>query len=195
MDGILVDVRRFKIDADAFYRMAEVGILDERERVELIDGELIEMSPIGQGHEEFMGRFTQTLVLAFGERVIVLPQGSLRLDRLNVPEPDFVVLRAREDFYGTGARPGPADVLLLIEVSDSSLRYDREVKLPLFARAGIAEAWIVDVKRRALEVYRQPGDAGYGQMTTHHPGETIALALMPDVELRVERLLGGPVAV
>ncbi len=118
------------------------------------------------------------------------PQNPVRLDRLNEPQPDLAVLRRRADFYATGERPGPADVLLLVEVADSSLRFDRTVKLPLYARAGIAELWIVDMKQRVVDAYRQPGADGYGAHTTHQRGEQIVLAAAPDITVRLELMFG-----
>ncbi len=178
-----------KLDVDEYYRMAETGLLAKEDRVELIDGEIIDMAPIGQGHEATVNGLTQALVLACVGKAIVSVQNSVRLDRLNVPEPDFAVFRHRADFYATGDRPGPADVLLLVEVADRSLRYDRTVKLPLYARAGIVEVWIVDLKRRVLHAHRRPTDGEYAEITTHHPGDRLALAAA-DITARLDLALG-----
>ena len=190
MDDTGVVVRRHKLDVEDYHRMAEAGILGEDDRVELIDGEIIDMAPIGQPHAGTVGWLNQTLVMAFGDRAIVWPQNPIRLDRLNEPQPDFAVLRPRADFYRTGEPPGPEDVLLLIEVADSSLRFDRNVKLPLYARAGIPEVWIVDLRHREVRTYRGPGETGYGETSTHRPGDTMALALVPGISLSLDRLLG-----
>ncbi len=190
MDDASVLLRRHKLDVDAYYQMAEAGILGEDDRVELIDGEVIDMAPIGQDHAAMVGSLNQALVLAFAGRAIVWPQNPIRLNRLNEPQPDFAVLRPRADFYRTGERPGPADVLLLIEVADSSLRFDRDVKLPLYARAGIPEVWIVDLKRRVLLAHRVPCEDGFGEMTTHQPRDTLVPALAPDIMLTLDRLFG-----
>ena len=189
-DGSLV-LTRHKLNADDYFRMAEAGILGKGDRVELIDGEIIDMAPIGQGHGSTVSRVYQALVLALHGRATVYSQSSLRLDRLNVPEPDFAVLKYRADFYGTGEPAGPDDVLLLIEVSDSSLRYDRSVKLPLYARSRIPETWIVDLKRHTLECYRLPEGDRYSVWSTHHPGETVALQAAPDLTLNVTDLIGA----
>ena len=189
MDTSDVLTRR-KLDADAFYRMVESGILGREDRVELIDGELIDMAPIGQDHGSVVARMNEALVLALAGQAIVLPQSSIRLDRLNVPEPDFAILKRRADFYGTGEPAGPADVLLVIEVADSSLRYDRTVKLPLYARSSIPETWIVDLKRRTVEAYRLPTGNQYSQSSMHRLGETISLAAAPGVTLRVDQVFG-----
>ena len=177
---------RHKLDADAFYRMAEAGILGEKDRVELIDGEIIDMAPIGQGHMAAVCGLTRALVMACKTKAIVSVQSSVRLGHLNVPQPDFAVFRPRADFYAAGAPPGPADILLLVEVADSSLRYDTRVKLPLYARAGIPELWIVDLKRRALDAYRRPEAGAYAEVSTHRPGDRLALSAMPGVVVRLD---------
>lgn len=179
-----------KLDVDDYYRMADAGILHEDDRVELLDGRIIEMVPIGQGHVASVNGLTQALVLACVNKAIVSVQNPIRLDRLNEPQPDFAVLRLRPDFYATGDRPGPADVLLLVEVVDSSLRYDRTVKLPLYARAGIVEVWIVDLKRRVLHAHRRPTDGEYAEITTHHPGDPLAPAAAPGITVRLDLALG-----
>lgn len=103
-----------------------------------------------------------------------------------MPQPDFAVLRPRPDFYAAGDRPGPPDVLLLAEVADSSLRYDRTVKLPLYARTGIPEVWIVDLKRRVLHAHRRPTEGDYAEITTHHPGDRLALLAAADITVRLD---------
>ena len=190
MDDAAVLLTRHKLNVDEYYRMAEAGILGEDDRVELIDGDIIDMAPIGPGHEATVGGLTETLVLAFVGRAIVWPQNSIRLGRWSAPQPDLAVLRRRADFYSTGERAGPEDVLLLIEVADSSLRYDRTVKLPLYARAGIAEVWIVDVKRGVVEVSRAPAGDGYAEMTTHQRGESVALSLAPEIVVKLDLIFG-----
>ena len=182
MSDVLV---RHKLDVDANYRMAEAGILGPDARVELIDGEIIDMAPIDPDHAATVNGLNEALVLAFAGRAIVSVQNPVRIDRLNEPEPDFAVLRSRADKYRVGGHAGPADVLLLIEVADSSLRFDRTVKLPLYARAGIAESWLIDLTRRVLEVHRRPQDDGYANHTTYAPGDTVVLALAPDIALRL----------
>jgi len=181
MDDVAVLPSRHRLDVDDFYRMAEAGILGENQRVELIGGDLIDMAPTGQGHAGTVSRLTRDLVLAGDGRAIVWSQSSIRLDRYNVPQPDLAILRYREDFYATGEPPGPADVLLLIEVANSSLAFDRTVKLPLYARSGIAEVWIVDVQRGILEAHRNPAGDGYTDTSTHRPGDKLTLLLAPDI--------------
>ena len=183
LDEVLADVLplRHKIDIDEYDRMAEAGVFRAETRIELIDGELLDMAPIGAGHEATVNRLNKSFVIACGDQAIVSIQNSVRIDWRNVPEPDVALFRYRKDFYSTGTRPGPADVILLIEVSETSLYFDRTVKLPLYARAGIAEVWIVDLKGAAVNVYRTPQGDGYAEMTTHRAGEQVGVMLLPDV--------------
>ena len=189
MDEAPLLLTRHKLTVDDYHRMAEVGILGEDDRVELIDGELIDMAPAGSGHGSSVMRFTQALVLASVGRALVSVQNSVRLDQVSEPQPDFAILRPRADFYAT-ALPGPADVLLLIEVADSSLQFDRTVKLPLYARAGIPEVWIVDLQHGVLTAHRVPVSEGYQEVTTHGRGDRLALALAPEITLSMDQIFG-----
>jgi Uma2 family endonuclease len=190
MDDVTVLPARHRLDVDVYYRMADAGIFGEDDRIELLDGDLIDRAPIGQGHAAVVNGLAEALFIACDRRAIVSAQNPVRLDRWSEPQPDLTVLRRRADFYATGERPGPADVLLLIEVADSSLAFDRNVKLPIYARAGIGEFWIVDLKRRLLTCYRRPNGNSYGEMTVHQPGEDIALALAPEIVVRLDLVFG-----
>ncbi len=178
---------RYKLDVDKYRRLAETGILHEDSRVELINGELIEMAPIGVDHAGSVDSLTEALVLACAGKASVSVQNSVTIDQFSEPQPDFAISKLRADRYRT-SRPGPEDLLLLIEVADSSLRFDRTVKLTLYASRGVAELWIVDLRRQVLEVYRQPGEAGYRTMETFKPGDTVSLALAPDIAIAVNRV-------
>src|ERR1700677_2166033 len=137
MDDTDLVPTRHRLNVDDYHRMAEAGILGEDDRVELIDGELIDMAPIGQDHIATVNGLAHAVFLACGDQAIVSVQTPARRDGFSDPQPDVTLFRPRADNYRTGERPGPADVLLLVEVADSSLRYDRTVKLPLYARARI----------------------------------------------------------
>ncbi len=179
---------RHRISADDFLNMARAGILNEGDRIELIEGDLIDMAPIGSEHASLTDWFTQTIVLAVGQQAIVRVQSSLFLDRHSQPQPDVQVLRAREDYYRK-AHPRAGDVLLLIEVADTTARFDREVKIPLYARHVVSEAWLVDVAQRSVEVYRDPHPetSAYRQMTVYRQGRIIPERL-PMVGIQMERL-------
>lgn len=153
--------RRYRLSADGYERMGEAGILGEDDRVELLEGEIIDMPPIGSPHGGAVKRIANRLVHAIAEtEAIVAVQDPLRLSDFSEPEPDIALLKPRDDFY-SARHPGPEDVLLLIEVAETSLRYDRDKKLPLYARAGIPECWLVDLSGKALWIYRDPGPEGY----------------------------------
>ena len=188
MDDADLVLTRHRLNVDDYHRMAEAGILGEDDRVELIDGDLIDMAPIGQDHAATVNGLNHLLVMACGDRAIVSVQNPARLDRFSEPQPDVTLFRPRADNYRTGARPGPADVLLLVEVADSSLRYDRAVKLPLYARAGIGEVWIVDLRRRVVDVHRTPVGDGYATVETHLPDATVTLALAPEIRVDLRRV-------
>ncbi len=190
MDDLDVLPARHKLDVDTYHRMAEAGIFGGEKRIELIDGDLIDMAPIGQGHAAIVNGLTEAFVIACAGRAIVSPQNSVRIDRSSEPQPDLAVLRRRADFYATGEPPGPADVLLLVEVADSSLRFDRTVKLPLYARAGVAEFWLVDLKRRVVDVHRTPAGDGYADASTCRAGDRLALALAPEIVVRLDLVFG-----
>ena len=152
--------RRHGFSRDDYYRMAAAGILGEDDRVELIEGAIIDMAPIGSRHGGAVMRLDHALQQVIGPNAQVSVQNPLLLNDRTEPQPDLLVLRPRPDFYSR-EHPGPADVFLLIEVAETSLVYDRDVKLPLYAAHGISEAWLVDLEGGRLGVYRQPGPAGY----------------------------------
>lgn len=152
--------QRHAYSVDDYYRMVDAGILRPESRVELIEGEIIDMVPIGSRHAAAVNRIAQALTLTLGKRVVVSIQAPVRLNRYSEPQPDIALLRPRADFYAA-AHPGPADLSLLVEVAASSLRFDRDVKLPLYARHGIPEVWLVDIENSRLEIYSQPQMNGY----------------------------------
>jgi len=154
--------RRHRFTAEEYHRMGEAGLFGEDDRVELIEGEIVEMTPIGSRHAGTVIRLNRLLGQAVGDRAIVASQSPLRLGTTSEPQPDIALLRPRDDFYTT-SHPGSGDVLLLIEVAEASLRYDREVKLPLYARHGIPAVWLVDLAGRELTAYEQPAGDGYRQ--------------------------------
>ena len=154
-----VGVTRRLFDVDDYHRMAQAGILSEADRVELIDGEIVAMTPIGPRHNAAVNRATSVLVPVVGNRAIVQVQGSIRLDRFLEPEPDIVLLRPQPDFYASQL-PGASDIYLIIEFADSSLGYDRDVKARIYAQAGVREYWLVDLDHRSvsLRLYRFRAD-------------------------------------
>ncbi len=171
--------------------MAEAGILHEDDRVELIEGEIVHMTPIGRRHAACVAELTRLLVPAVGPRALLWPQNPITLPDETEPQPDIVLLRPRADRYLQNDAH-PADVLLLVEVADTSQRYDRLVKLPLYGRAGVPEVWIVDLPAEVIEVHRHPTPTGYAQMERIGRGGAVAPAAFPDIALSVDTILVLP---
>lgn len=188
MDGGTVGGRPHRFTVAEYHRMAEAGILNEDSRVELIRGQIVDMAPISTPHFGMVNRLTRLLSAILAGRAVISVQNPVRLDDGSEPQPDVAVLRFREDDYET-VRPGPADVLLLIEVADSSLKEDREEKAPLYAESGIGEHWIVNLIDRVVEVHRRPEGGRYAQVRRVGPGNTLDVAALPDVALPAADLL------
>jgi Uma2 family endonuclease len=184
-------MQRHRFDVDDYYRMAEAGILGPEDRVELIEGEIVEMPPIGSAHGATTDTLTARLLLAVGERAIVRVQGAIRLDPYSEPQPDLALLLPRPDRYRS-SHPGPGEILLVVEVAHATVRFDREVKLPLYARAGIPECWIVDLRRNAIEVHSSPRGDSYRERQEIRSGGRLAPSAFPDAELDVGEVLGVP---
>ncbi len=172
--------RRHRITVDEYHRMAEVGLLAPDARVELIEGEIIDMAPIGKTHTSVVDQLNRLFVRAVGDDAIVRVQGSVRLSQITEPEPDVVLLKPRPDFYRSEFALG-TDSLLVIEVSDTTLRYDRDVKVPLYARHDVPEVWIVDVQSDELLVYGSPSDGAYARHTSATRPATMLVTALPGV--------------
>ena len=181
-------LRRFTVAE--YYAMAEAGILTEDDRVELLDGVIINMAALGSRHIGSVNGFTRELSAAVGRRAVVQVQSSVRLDDGTEPVPDLALLRERADLYSSSVA-GPRDVLLLIEVADSSVDYDRNEKLPRYALAGIPEVWIAVLPERVVEAHTEPVNGRYTQMRTFHPADTITPTCFPDIALAVSEILPG----
>jgi len=179
---------RHRLNVGAYYKMAEAGILTQNDRVELIGGEIFDMTPIGSVHAGKTNRLNRLFARAAADGLaLVSVQSPLRLDAYNEPEPDVMLLKPTEDDY-QGRHPGAADVLLLVELSDSSLVHDRGTKLPLYAKFGVPEVWIVDLRGAAIEVYRQPAGDAYVHKERLTSG-SLAPVLVPGVTIEVRALL------
>jgi Uma2 family endonuclease len=172
-----------------YHRMAEVGLLSENSRVELIEGKIIEMSPIGSTHGGAVKRSSAFLNRKLGDAAIVSVQDPIRLNDFSEPQPDLALLKPRRDFY-SDSHPTPQDVLLVIEVADTSAAYDRSVKLPLYARSGIPEAWLMVLSKHIIEVHSQPKNGKYQKVQRLKRGMLLVSPTLPVVTCRVEDLLG-----
>lgn len=182
----LVTTRRFTVDE--YYKMAEAGILGEDDRVELIEGEIVQMPAIGSPHASCVTRLDRQFFSRAGESVIVRVQNPVHLSEHSEPEPDLAIVKAREDFYARG-HPEPGDVLLLVEVSDTTYDYDHSIKGPLYARAGIPEFWIVNLEAARVEVMLDPAPDGYQTIRQYGPGERIAPQHLPQAQIEVRDIL------
>lgn len=184
-----VAVSRRRFTADDYQRMGQAGILRREDHVELIDGEIVEMSPIGLRHAACVDRATMLLAPALVGKAIVRTQGPIRLSDYSKPQPDLILLEPRKDYYAAAA-PITRDALLVIEVSDTSIRYDRGSKLKVYARAGVSEVWIEDLTTDTLWVFREPSRAVYKVQLTLRAGDALAPRAFPALRLAVSELLG-----
>jgi len=169
--------------------MARAGILREDDRVELLDGEILEMTPIGSRHAACVDRLNQLFSDQVRRRAIVRIQNPIRLSERSEPQPDLTLLRPRPDFYAQ-AHPGPGDVLLVVEVAETSADVDRDVKVPLYARAGILEVWLVDLAGECIEVSRTPTPQGYQEVRRVRRGDRLVPDAFPDLEFVPDTIIG-----
>lgn len=177
-----------RFTSEDYHRLAQVGILAPDARVELIEGEIHDRSPMGPFHGGVVNRLNELFSERRKNRWIVSVQNAIRLDNHSEPEPDLMLLKRAPDHY-VSHHPAPDDVLLLIEVADSSLDFDRSRKLPAYARASIPEVWIVDLHESAIEVYREPHFTDYDKTAVFRPGDQLSPSAFPDTKLDVAELL------
>jgi Uma2 family endonuclease len=173
---------------EEYHRMAQAGILREDDRVELLEGEILEMTPIGSQHAACVARLT-ALFAQVHTKAIVWVQNPIRLSGRSEPQPDLALLRSRPDFYAQ-THPGPGDVLLVVEVAETSVEVDRDVKVPLYARAGIPEVWLVDLSGECIEVFHKASPQGYQEVRRVRPGDRLTPRAFPDLDLAAHDLLG-----
>ncbi len=187
--ALALQAHRRLFTVEEYHKMAEAGILGEDDRVELLEGEIVQMPPIGSPHGGTVKRLIRLFTSRLGERAIVSAQDPVQLADHTEPEPDIALLHPRPDFYQSG-HPTPADVYLLAEVGDSTIAYDRRVKLLLYARAGISEVWVIDINAERVEVYRDPSAQGYADVRILGRGSVLSPAAFPDVVVGVDDVLG-----
>jgi Uma2 family endonuclease len=185
-----IDLKRRRFTVDEYHRMAESGILTRDDRVELLDGDIIEMAPIGPRHASIADRLTRLFTSRLGDRVIVRVGGPILLPKQDSePQPNLTLLHPRPDFYSR-AHPEPADVVLTIEVVDTTADRDRRVKLPLYARAALAEVWLVETEHEQVEVYRHPTAGPHAAPEVKCRGEQVTIAAFPDVPFEIDEVFG-----
>jgi Uma2 family endonuclease len=183
-------IERHRFDVEEYHRMLEAGVLSEDDRVELIGGEIVDMTPIGGPHLSCVVALTHLLVMAAGGRYFVSVQNPIRLGPSDEPQPDVSLIRTQPEPDAEGP-PGSDEVLLVIEVADTSLAYDRDVKLPVYARARIPEVWIVDLRGRKVEVYADPASGGYRVFRAAGPSEQLSSETVEGLSLSVDEVLGS----
>ena len=184
-----VQLLRRKFTVEQFHKMAESGILNEDDRVELILGEIIEMAAIGIKHAACRRRLNSFLHQKLGNKVIISIQNSVVLNEFSELQPDVALLKPREDFYAS-AHPQPKDVFLIIEVADTTIKYDREVKIPLYAQEGVVEVWLIDINLECVEVFREPVNGSYQKVENFGRGDLVIQAF-ENVNIDVDEILGN----
>ncbi|MDM8558433.1 Uma2 family endonuclease [Candidatus Parabeggiatoa sp. HSG14] len=175
---------KYPLTTTHFQKMIKTGIFEEDEHIELINGELIAMAPIGPEHSSKIRRLNHQFSQAVGDLAQVDIQNPITLNDHSEPEPDLALLCPSDDFYET-ANPTAKDVLLLVEVADSFLNYDKKTKIPLYASQGIPEVWLINVPKKQVEIYRNPSPEGYRQILLPEKKESISPTLLPNVSINV----------
>ena len=184
-----VQVARRYFTVDEYHRMGEAGIFSEDDRVELLEGEILMMSPIGSRHVASVNRLLMDLTNLLRGRAIVSVQNPVVLNDFSEPEPDIAILRRRDDFYAE-AHPTAAEVLLIIEVADTSVAYDHDIKLPAYARSAVPEVWIVDLPAETVVVNAELVNGSYRTVRTYRRGDSITPRHFPDLSIAVVSILG-----
>jgi Uma2 family endonuclease len=182
---------RHLFTVEEWHRMGEAGLFGDDARMELLDGEVIEMAPIGSRHAGCVKYLARALIVAVGDRAVVAVQDPVVLDSHSEPQPDLAVLAPRADGYRE-SHPTPSEILLIIEVSDTTLAFDRDIKAPQYARAAVPECWIVDLAGDQVLVMRSPGAGGYSDVRGLYRGETVSSATLGGAAVPVTDVLGPP---
>jgi len=185
-----VIVRR-KITVEEYEAMYEAGVFKPDERLELINGEILKVAPMNAPHCAYVANLSRLFIETFGRKATVFTQLPIILNDDSEPEPDITLLKRKEDYYFSG-KPSAQDVYAIIEVASTSLLYDRRIKVPLYARVGIPEVWIVNVQARELEVYRTPKGEDYAERQILQPTDKISLLAFPDVEIPLSEVFITP---
>ncbi|HKS28375.1 MAG TPA: Uma2 family endonuclease [Pyrinomonadaceae bacterium] len=184
-----LQVAKHFFTVEQFERMGEAGILTEDARFELIEGEILEMAPIGSRHAGCVLFLSRFLNRAVGDIAFVSTQNPIQLDDFTQPQPDVALLRLSDDFYRS-SHPKPQDVLLLIEVADTTVDYDRLVKLPLYAKAGIPEVWIINLPAELIEIYSAPNEGAYGTLAEVKRSEQAQSQTISSLSIPADMILG-----
>jgi Uma2 family endonuclease len=184
----MIASRSHRFSVADYYRLAEIGVLRPVHRVELLDGEIYDKAGRSPFHCAVTSELSSLFCLNSRDRWIVSVHNPLRLDEFSEPEPDLMLVRHRDDYY-CNQHPGPAVAVLVIEVAETTLEFDRELKLPAYGRAGVPEVWIVNLNELTVEVYREPHFEGYASRTVLRASEQASPAAFPDVSVEIGELL------
>ena len=183
-----VAVARRRFTVEEYHDLVRAGVLSEDDRVELLAGEIVQMSPISSRHAGCVDWLTMKFSQQLGDKARIRVQNPVRLGPYSEPEPDVALLKPRDDFY-TRSHPEPSDVLLIIEVSETSLEVDRDVKLPLYAEAGIPEVWLIDLQTKNVNVYRTPDGRRYSETEEYTATQTLSPRAFPDIRITLTEFL------
>lgn len=186
---MIAELIRHKFKRQEYHYLWEIGILKPGDHIELIKGEIIHMSPISSLHAAHVNRLNKLFAQKFGDQVLIAVQNPVILDDYSEPQPDLALLRPRADFYAAG-HPQVEDIFLLVEVANTTLEIDRDIKIPLYAASGIQEVWLLNTRHQCLEIYRQPVGNIYQEITTVNTKTTVKLSVLPLVEMEVEEIIG-----
>lgn len=186
---MVTQLPRKRFTVQQYHQMSEASILAADDHVELIEGEIIEMAPIGSRHAACVDRLNRLLNRRLGEQALIRVQNPLYLGERSEPQPDIAIVQIRADYYETG-HPQPQDVLLLVEVADTTLEFDRSIKTSLYANVGIPEVWIVDLSSLAIEIYREPSADGYKSVRRVQRNQTISAQAFPGIDFGLVEILG-----
>lgn len=178
-----------KFTVDEYHNFIESGVFRPEERIELWEGQFIEMSPIGMRHASCVNFLTEILRDLLGKSVIVSPQNPIVLDDFSEPQPDIALLKRRDDFYRTASATA-TDVLLVIEVAETTVKYDRDIKFPQYAANGIQESWLIDLETRHVEIHSEPTEFGYTLVRIFHEGQVAESGVLPDLQISVDEMVG-----
>ncbi len=182
-----LSIHRFTVDE--YHSLSETGILHEDDNVELIEGRIVDMVPIGSKHASCVNRIIELFADKLQKAAIVSSQNPIYLGEHSEPEPDIAVLKRKDDFY-RNKHPSSQDIFLIIEIADASLEYDKFIKIPLYAKAGIQEVWLINLLENTIETYRSPSIDGYKIITRISPAETASPLSFPDIIIKAGELLG-----
>lgn len=183
-----VQILRKKFTVHQYHQMIETGILTDRDRVELFKGEIIEMSPVGRRHAACVDRLTELFILRLASKAIVRTQNPIRLSDDSEPQPDLAILRRRDDFYAAG-HPQPQDIFLVVEVADTTIDFDREIKIPTYAQEGISEVWLIDLNAQVIEVFQTPTVQGYQNIQRFQSGQILTTPNFSEIQISVDEIL------